>query len=128
MDYASAIRNSGSVIDRQEKCIDIKNGGEMSGDTVQLLIDHLKIIESTSCGNPMNVVDRQEKVQEDKEVTSVIDATRITLDTMKQPNEKDILNRRKDNDHLFAVVPDQEEDDDDPYAELDMYLEKVKVC
>lgn len=142
VDYASASRNSVSVVsDHQEKerrkkakkCIDNNYGDEM----VRVPNEQLKS-DSSRCGSAMNVDDRDRVIGEDRlvERSCVIDAhrntsastTTTTVDKMKQPETNKDIDHRSDIDRSFAVVNGGEDEDEDPYAELDMYLEKVKVC
>lgn len=155
-DYASASTTrsvSAAVIDRQQ--CDVNNDRGVVGNMVQLPEDQLKS-DSSRCGGSVigpaeaNVQDRS-VVRDDPSAGNidgdlgqgpcVIDEARIsrgirsgseviTVDTMKQqPQVNKDINHSMDIDRSFAVVDgQQEEDEDDPYAELDMYLEKVKVC
>lgn len=124
VDYASA-KNSALVVSEKEKkkCIDNNYGNDIVQD------DQLKSDSSKSCVAMSVAVDDRVIC----EGSSVIDvqkrnnkSTTSTVDTMKNTN-KDI-NRSTDIDRSFAIVNGAEDDDEDPYAELDMYLEKVKVC
>lgn len=124
VDYASAKKSALVVSEKEKKkCIDNNYGGDMvqddqlnsdsskSGVAMSVAVDDRVICEGSS------VIDVQKR--NNKSTTS-------TVDTMKNTN-KDI-NRSTDIDRSFAIVNGAEDDDEDPYAELDMYLEKVKVC
>lgn len=127
VDYASAKKSASVVSEKEEKekCIDNNYGGDM----VQLPQDQLKS-DSSRCGVAMSVAVDDRVIGERSSVIDVQkrnnNSTTSTVDTMKKAN-KDI-NLSTDIDRSFAIVNGAEDDDEDPYAELDMYLEKVKVC
>lgn len=124
VDYASAKKSALVVSEKEKKkCIDNNYGGDMVQD------DQLKS-DSSKSGVAMSVAVDDRVICEGSSVIDVQKrnnkSTTSTVDTMKNTN-KDI-NRSTDIDRSFAIVNGAEDDDEDPYAELDMYLEKVKVC
>lgn len=124
VDYASAL-----VIDERLACNDDNRSGP-NGKMAQLPKDQLKSTSSSSKKEERDGIVMPSEGEgkscgrsrvEEKNVNVVDDElTQRTDDTNKDINHSDI-------DRSFAIPIGEEDDDEDPYAELEKYLEKVKV-